>query len=276
MYPLIEVFGRSIGTYGLCAFVGFAVSVLVAYLVSREKKVTVDDLLLLALSVGVGIFLGGHLLYALTRPDLWRAFFTGAPSFWGFLSRLGEIFGGMVFYGGFLGGFCAVLLFTRFSGAIPRAYVLDLYALTTPLFHAFGRLGCFFGGCCYGKEWSWGVYIEENPINPSVAGVVRFPVQLFEAGYNLLIFGFLLFLFCKKRAGGKLLTVYLLLYPAARFILEFFRGDEIRGFFLGLSTSQWISLALFAWSILSAYRRFRQEQDRKNAPDKEKGDAKTA
>ena len=96
MYPLIEVFGRSVGAYGLCAFVGFAVSVLVAYLVSRGKSFAIDDLLLLALSIGAGIFVGGHLFYALTRPDLWRALFSGSPSFWGFLSRLGEIFGGMV------------------------------------------------------------------------------------------------------------------------------------------------------------------------------------
>ena len=42
---------------------------------------------------------------------------------------------------------------------------------------------------------------------------------------------------------------YMLMYPAARFVLEFFRGDAIRGFLFGLSTSQWISIGLFAVAV---------------------------
>lgn len=251
MYPEIRVFGRSVGTYGLCSFIGFALAVFVGWLLAKRWRKTIDDILLLSLSIGAGLFLGGHLLYAITRADIVARTFSniGRVPVREWFASLAEEIGGMVFYGGFLGGLCAVFVFTRFTRLFERKNALDLYAVVTPLFHTFGRIGCFFGGCCYGVEWSRGILIPENRLNPSVAGVPRFPVQLVEAGCNLLIFLFLLTLFRKRRADGNLLLAYLLIYPVVRFTLEFFRGDEIRGVWFGLSTSQWISLILFCTAI---------------------------
>ena len=78
----------------------------------------------------------------------------------------------------------------------------------------------------------------------------RLPVQLFESALNLLIFLFILYLFKKSIMTDKLIFVYMLVYPVVRFTLEFFRGDEIRGFLFGLSTSQWISILLFVTAII--------------------------
>ncbi len=61
----------------------------------------------------------------------------------------------------------------------------------------------------------------------------------------------LLFIYKKEKAKDKLVYIYLMIYPAVRFGLEFLRGDEIRGILFGLSTSQWISIALFAFSAVS-------------------------
>lgn len=251
MYPEIRLFGRTIGTYGLCSFFGFALSVFVGWILAKRWKNTIDDVLLLALPIAAGLFLGGHLLYGITRANVVISAFSrfGAGEYHEGFSKLSEGLGGMVFYGGFLGGLAAVLIFTRFTRLFVRENALDLYAVVTPLFHTFGRIGCFFGGCCYGCEWSHGIVILENRLVPSVVGVPRFPVQLVEAGCNLLIFLLILSLFRKKRAEGKLLFVYLLVYPVLRFTLEFFRGDPIRGGWLSLSTSQWISLLLFVAAV---------------------------
>jgi len=265
MYPEIRLFGRTVGTYGLSAILGLALAVFVVWLLAKRWKNTIDDILLLSLSVGAGLFLGGHLLYAITRADLVFEAFSrlGEVSASEWFSLLSQGVGGMVFYGGFLGGLFAVLLFTRFCRLFERKNALDLYAVATPLFHTFGRIGCFFGGCCYGCEWSHGVLIRENRLNPSVAGVPRFPVQLVEAGCNLLIFFLLLSLFRRKRAEGKLIFVYLTSYPVVRFLLEFLRGDEIRGVWLGLSTSQWISLILFFAAITILLIRHSKEKNKK-------------
>ena len=60
----------------------------------------------------------------------------------------------------------------------------------------------------------------------------------------------------------KLIYVYMLIYPVVRFILEFLRGDEIRGFLFGLSTSQWISILLFVYALIRlGIWRFRKDED---------------
>ena len=257
MYPKITFFDRTIGTYGLCALIGFLVSAIVAIRLSKRYRYDSNDMILLTLTVCGGMFLGGHLLYGMTQ---WGRFATalsgmGKIPFRETVREIGRSFGGMVFYGGFLGGLAAVFGFTRFSKAIPRSDAIDLYVTVTPLFHTFGRIGCFLGGCCYGKEWHWGFLIQENEFNPSVAGILRIPVQLIEAGCNLLIFFVLLILFLRGRNRGKQIYVYLLSYPIVRFVLEFYRGDEIRGSILGFSTSQWISLILVGIAAVGIIKR---------------------
>ena len=93
-------------------------------------------------------------------------------------------------------------------------------------------------------------------------GVRRFPVQLVEAGFNLLLFVVLAWLLKKGLCKGKLFLLYLLAYSAGRFVLEFWRGDAYRGFLFGVSTSQWISILLFVaagcallWQGLRAKKR---------------------
>ena len=92
--------------------------------------------------------------------------------------------------------------------------------------------------------------VHGNTINPELNDVNRLPIQLIEAGLNLLIFLLIFYLFKKSKMTDKLIFVYMLVYPVVRFTLEFFRGDAIRGFLFGLSTSQWISILLFVTAII--------------------------
>ena len=118
-----------------------------------------------------------------------------------------------------------------------------------PLFHFFGRLGCFTAGCCYGVEWEHGI-VYEHSILESANHVARFPVQLVEAVLNLMLFFLLFYLYKRGKATHKILLLYLLIYPVYRFILEFFRGDTYRGFVGFMSTSQFISVILFTISAV--------------------------
>ena len=119
----------------------------------------------------------------------------------------------------------------------------DIATIIIPLFHFFGRIGCFLVGCCFGVESHIGFTFENSPLE--VANHVhRFPIQLVEATYNLCLFIILYNLLKRSKLKGKLLGLYLILYPVGRFIFEFFRGDEYRGFLFGLSTSQIISIIL--------------------------------
>ncbi len=248
MLPLIHIFGVQIGSYGLLSVIGMACAVALCTVLGKRKKMDFDTILLLMLAIGGGILVGGHLMYGLTHIRLLPKAFEilGSSGFLNFCVAIGMMFGGMVYYGGFIGSVAAVWIYTHFDRRLDRHFCLDLLGVATPLFHVFGRIGCFLSGCCYGAEAEWGVLITDNPIAPGINGVPRIPIALIEAGCNLLIFLVLLFFFFRRKESSfSLLGGYVLLYAPTRFVTELFRGDEIRGAFLWFSTSQWISILLF-------------------------------
>lgn len=256
MYPYIHILGKAIGTYPIASMVGFLLSALLVNHYCTKKNIAFEDVMLMLVSVVTGIVFGGHVLYGITNLDYIISAFANFKDLKTLTTQLSNAFSGMVFYGGFIGSIASVYIYTRFSKAIDRPFAFDLLALATPLFHAFGRIGCFLGGCCYGVECDWGITVHNNPVLPELNGVSRFPVQLVEAGCNLMIFALLFWLFRRKRKGLPLLITYIFLYAPVRFMLEFLRGDTIRGFLFGLSTSQWISLLLLsAAAIYTLLRR---------------------
>ena len=253
MFPTFELFGREFGTYGILVVLGgLACGFVGAWLAKKRFGIDVFDFVLIMLILGGGIFLGAHIVYALTHLDTLIKAFQNIGSLWfeKFWNIILYCIGGMVFYGGFIGGLITIPIYCHFNKRINAGNLFDLYAVLVPLFHVFGRIGCFLGGCCYGIESEFGFTAHDNHFNPGVNDVNRLPVQLIEAGCNLLIFLLILYLFKKRIMEHRLIFVYMLIYPVVRFILEFFRGDEIRGFVFGLSTSQWISIFLFAAAII--------------------------
>lgn len=260
MYPIIHIFGRDIGTYALAAFVGLFAAAVFVFFKTKKIGVASEDIVILTLIVAGSTVVGGHLLFAATQAgavaNAFRLLFSGEP-FSAVINALAAAFGGSVFYGGLIFSLIAVFIAVRKKNPLEKAVIFDAYAAAIPLFHAFGRIGCFLGGCCYGVESDFGFVVTDNPLVPELCGVRRFPVALAEAVFNLLIFGLLLLLSRKKRFGGRLIFYYGLMYSVVRFCLEFLRGDVIRGIYFGLSTSQWISIAIFVICSACILRRVR-------------------
>lgn len=251
MFPYFEVFGRQIGSYSICAIVGLLLCGVVACRLAMRFKIAYEDIILLIVVIGVSLLIGGHILFGITNTNKLIALFQNASSYSlkQILIYLGMCFGGMVYYGGFIGACVGLLIYTKYSKVVERSVAFDLYAVSVPLFHVFGRIGCFFSGCCYGMESSFGFVVHGNDVVPEINDVRRLPVPLIEAACNLLIFLLLLRMFLKGKENGKMIFWYMLVYPVVRFTLEFFRGDAVRGFLFGLSTSQWISIGLFAVAV---------------------------
>lgn len=160
--------------------------------------------------------------------------------------------GGFVFYGGLLGGLAGAWLFCKQRRTSFAALGRDLVP-ALPLFHAFGRVGCFLAGCCYGipAPAGWlGVTFPASAVE-APSGVPLLPVQLYEAAGCFLLFLLLEHLASRGWPGDRLLAVYLALYSVFRFLLEFLRGDAARGFLGPLSTSQVISLVVLAVVLLA-------------------------
>ncbi len=251
MLPYIEVFGLSIPTYGLVSVLGVFAAGLVSLHIAKKRNVDIYCLLSTAIAAAVGLFIGAHLLYSLTRIEdiiYVLTHYEYYDGFWDFARNLVRPMSGMVFYGGLYGGLLAGLIFAK-AKKYPVGEMGDVFSVFIPLFHAFGRVGCFFAGCCYGVESEFGFAGRVYALGMRES-VRRFPVQLLEVFCLLVLFAMMLTLYKREKARGKLIFIYLLIYGVLRFILEFFRGDEIRGRFLMFSTSQWISILTILWVSL--------------------------
>ncbi len=259
MIPNFTFMNKTISPYLICVLLGVIVVLLSLYFMAKRKGLDDIEMMFIMLFAFVGVAVGGCLLYALTNIEyIIRLFqnYEKIPTFGEFLRLLFFAFKGSVFYGGLLGALLALWIRRRKKG-LSSDYT-DLASIGIPMFHTFGRIGCFLSGCCYGIECSFGVVYRYCALE-EVNGVPRLPVQLFEAIFNLGLVIVLLVLFQKKKCRSWLIHIYLYAYPVFRFLIEFFRGDAHRGIWWGLSTSQWISIMLLAGNTIVILRRKRKE-----------------
>lgn len=251
MYPFIDFFGRQIPTYGLCMVIAIFLVGGLALVSAKREAVSCEDILIVSAGAVLSGLLGGFLLYlgvTYSVSDILEMLRIGDYSF---------LRGGLVFYGALIGGVAGGLLCVRLTGASFPA-VERCVIPYVPLGHAIGRIGCVLAGCCTGAPYDGpcALYYPNSlfGLDPDQG---YFPVQLLEAA-ALICIGLCLLRFRKtRRDKPELLVAYFALYSIARFFLEFLRGDRIRGFAGGVSTSQWISLALISISVIYFVRQRR-------------------
>jgi phosphatidylglycerol:prolipoprotein diacylglycerol transferase len=294
---MIPSFGRTLGepipAYFTLLMLGFGLATFVA--ARWCKRVGLDhdvmiDLGLVSVLAGVA---GGRILHVLadgyfwdyvhlcTNPDLviWRVVDSAAECSelsgrWDAAARechatvrncfaWAEFWnGGLAYYGGLIGASGAGLWFLKREG-FPRGKACDIAGAVIPIGLFFGRLGCFFGGCCFGtithhpaglafpafsaaSEKHFRDGLLESKALPSL------PVhatQLYEAAGCLLLAAVLaLYVHPRKRFDGQVMLAFLGGYAVLRFVIEYFRDDD-RGALLGLSTSQWLGALILALVI---------------------------
>ena len=166
---------------------------------------------------------------------------------------------GRAAYGGLLAAIGAAALYLMATRQ-PIAAFFDRIAVGAGLSFAFVRTGCFLAGCDYGlpTAQAWGVrfppgslaaleHARRGFIPPGAPSLPVHPTQLYEAALGLLAaaLAFLaLLLSTRGHRDGRAFAVFLGVYAAGRFAIEFLRGDQDRGHALGFSTAQWVSLAI--------------------------------
>lgn len=247
MLPTIQVFNKTIAMYGTMILIGLLIGVAIAALRSKKYMIESEDIIFSSCYGGIGLLIGAKLFYLITViPEIIRYHHQIIANFSAF-SHL--ISGGFVFYGGLIGAAVGYYIYCR-QYHINLGKLLDIIAPSIPIMHGFGRIGCFFAGCCYGIKYDGPLHIifHNSPVGPNQLSL--FPVQLLESCLNFLVGIFLLIYSKPHRRQGKVLGIYLIYYATARFILEYLRGDISRGFILGISTSQWISIVLMPIGIL--------------------------
>jgi phosphatidylglycerol:prolipoprotein diacylglycerol transferase len=244
MHPVLFRFGPlTVHTYGLLVALGFLIGLGLAVRQAKKEGVSSQKIIDLGFYILLAALVGSRLFFIFINPSH-------------YIKNPLDIFkiweGGLVFYGGVLLAVPTFIWFVR-KNDLGLWKTSDLFAPSIAIGHAFGRVGCFFAGCCYGKfaeSLPWSV-IFTNPECLAPTKIPLHPTQLYEAFGEVVNFLILIILRKYKSFNGQLFITYLLLYSVLRFVVEFFRGDEARGFIINnLSISQGISILIFFIAII--------------------------
>lgn len=247
MHIHISEFNLPFPIYGAMYFLGIIVAAIIAVFICKKRELPKYDIVYSGIYSMLAAAIGAKLLFIIVSLPKVLALGYGLVN-----TILILLSGGFVFYGGFIGGFLGLLIYVK-QFKMKLMPFLDVYAVVVPLGHAFGRIGCLFGGCCYGMEYDGPfAVVYHSSLNMSTPlNTPLLPTQLIEATGLVLIFILLITLYLKGAKPGTVPVVYLFCYGIMRFCLEFFRSDSERGGFFGLSTSQWISIAIILIAIIS-------------------------
>ncbi|HEY0657150.1 MAG TPA: prolipoprotein diacylglyceryl transferase [Pyrinomonadaceae bacterium] len=259
MYPeLFRIGNFPVNTYGVLLAVGMLLALFVASRLAGRDGLPRERIYDLGLWTLIGGLIGSKILMIFTEDNVQ-------------IFSLDFLRSGGVYYGGFLGGFFALVLLVRWY-KLSFWKVADAFAPGLALGQAIGRQGCFAAGCCWGKptDSALGVHFTDHaheftgvPIyGADGSDLYLHPTQLYESITMLIVFGILVLIHRKKRFDGQVLIAYGIIYGIVRFTIEFLRDDPRGNLFglttlTGLSTSQIISLVVAAGAVVFMILRLR-------------------
>jgi len=248
--------------YGLMLCIGFMTA---TFLASRRAKTVglnpdvIWDLMMWLMIPGV---IGARIIYLLQNGGRVYAGKSGVEALQATIALWD---GGIVFYGGIIGGVIGLLIFCRRNQIRP----LQLGDVIMPSLFVglgFGRIGCFLYGCCFGGACTlpWAVQFPPDSMTYSVlsqrgaefltpdktATIALHPTQIYSSILAFLLAGFLMWFFKRRPFEGAVLSLGWILYPINRFALEVIRDDEPGRMGTGLTFSQLMSIVLFVSGCL--------------------------
>ncbi len=249
MFPkIIEIGDFFLPTYGVLVAAGFLTGLWIAARLSRKAGLDSEKVNNLAIYCALAGLVGAKLFMFLFD---WELYLRNPSEIFSFatLQAAG------VYQGGFLVAFgAAVWLIRKYQ--LPALLTMDAFAPGVAIGQAIGRLGCFAAGCCWGSKCDrpWAVTFnkpEANELTGVPLGQPLHPAQLYESAADLILFFALYRLFLRRPRPGTVIGLYLVLYSAVRFFIEFFRYHAQELPFGGpFSNTQWIAIAMALGGIL--------------------------
>ncbi|HAX98096.1 MAG TPA: prolipoprotein diacylglyceryl transferase [Candidatus Atribacteria bacterium] len=249
MHPILcQVGPLTIYTYGLFVALGLLLGLSLALKEAKRESLDPQAFLDLTFYTVLAGIIGARIFYVAQNLSFYKENLLSIVRIWE---------GGLVFQGGLIFAIPVAWIFLK-KKKLSFWKTFDVLAPYMALGQAFGRIGCFFAGCCYGKPTNvpWAVTFTD-PKTLALACIPLHPTQLYSAAGLFFIFFILLFLRKHTKFSGQLSCLYLIFHSSFRFCIEFFRGDP-RGRFWGpFSPAQIICAITFvvAFSLLFYLKR---------------------
>ncbi|MCH8821369.1 prolipoprotein diacylglyceryl transferase [Patescibacteria group bacterium] len=242
MFPILIQLGPiTIYSYGFFLTLSYIIATFVLWREGKRQGYKEEKLLDLSLISLFAALIGGSLYFALLNPDIYRDNLVSAIFFWD---------GNLSFYGGLFGVLVAIFALTKWW-KWPFFQIADIIALAGILALFIGSLGAFFAGVNIGTLTNapWSVEI------PNIGGA-RHPVQLYEAGFAIILFFVMkrfyeINLKSSKFRSGRVFLLSLFFISVSKFFFEFFRAEST--FVLGVKSTQIVSLLVAIISFTAIY-----------------------
>lgn len=225
------IFGLKVYMYGVMITLGIIAGIALAFWSFKKRGINTDNIINIALIAIPCAILGARIYYC--------AFYDKVYDFVSFINILN---GGLAVYGAIIGGVIAVVVYCL----IKKLNFLDVADVLVPslaIGQCLGRIGCYFGGCCYGQETDFHVF----PFAVEIDGSWRLATFFYESFATLIICIVLIVMIRKIKQKGFVFASYFLLYGIARFFIEGVRGDSL--YFLGMRVSQLLSAVLIICAL---------------------------
>jgi len=265
MYPILFRYGfLTIHTYGLFIAMAFYVCISLSAHTAQKNGIDPSIIMDLGLYIIISAIVGSRLFFVIGNYEKYINSPLDAFKVWE---------GGLVFYGGLILVIPVVILYLK-KHSVPILKCMDVFAPYVSLGHSIGRIGCFFAGCCYGSPTNlpWAVvYKDQNSLAP--LNVSFHPTQIYSSILNFSLFLILRWMYKKIKFDGQIFSLYLILYPINRFIVEIFRSDPRGDITIGsivLSTSQFISIFGFIGGMVGYLGKIVAERWHKYLKEKSK------
>ena len=217
MHPILFQLGPlTVYAYGAMLALGAGLGLILLGRLARDNHLDPDQITNLGLWVLVTGIAGSRLVFVLLEPGAFAAQPYRVLFFWE---------GGLVFYGGIAAALPLAMWLTR-RWKIPPLKLIDTFAIPLALGQAFGRLGCFLAGCCYGLPWDGSCAVTfTDPRTLAPPGIPLHPTQLYSAAELFVLTGLLLIIWRRRRFDGQVFCLYGMVHGSMRVIIESFRGD---------------------------------------------------
>lgn len=225
-----NLFGLEIHLYGLMIALGIILAVVLARFTFKERGLDKDSSFEILLWI---------LPFAIIGARLYFLIFNGGP--WGWES-FAVWNGGLAVYGSIIGGALGAVLYC----VVRHKNFLDVADVAVPclaLGQCIGRIGCYFGGCCYGIEVT-DPSMQWFPLATQIDGVWHYSTFFYESLCDLIICIGLFFMLRKVKTKGTVFATYLISYGIIRALIEGIRGESLYIGSTGIRVSQLLSILL--------------------------------